>query len=240
MYSFTDKVVLITGGSRGIGAALAKAIASEGANLCLIARDADSLRNVSYEVRRLYAAEVMARACDIRDASRVEHLINDCVQRFGRLDMVINNAAVLGLMVPIHEYPPDAWNSTIATNLHGAFYVSHYALRKMRGQTGGGRIVFVSSSVGRAVRPCWGAYAVSKFAVEGLMELIARENDQTGVIACSINPGGASTAMRRLAYPDEDQSKLPTPDQVAQAFLKILRLPDKALNGRSFNARDHL
>ncbi|MCX7626262.1 MAG: SDR family oxidoreductase [Candidatus Sumerlaeaceae bacterium] len=240
MYNFADKVVLITGGSRGIGAALAKAMASEGANLCLIARDADSLRSISYEIRRLYAVDVMARACDIRDATRVEHLVNDCVQRFGRLDMVVNNAAVLGLMVPIHEYSPEQWNTTIATNLHGAFYVSHFALRKMKGQSGGGRIVFVSSSVGRTLRPNWGAYAVSKYAVEALMELIAMENEQTGVIACSINPGGASTAMRRLAYPNEDQSKLPTPEQVAQAFLKILRLPDKALNGRSFNAREHL
>jgi NAD(P)-dependent dehydrogenase (short-subunit alcohol dehydrogenase family) len=240
MYSFSEKVVLITGASRGIGAALAKAIASEGANLCLLARDSDALRNLAYDLRRLYAVEVMARACDIRDASRVEHFVNDSVQRYGRLDVVINNAAVLGLMAPIHEYTPEQWNSTIATNLHGAFYVSHYALRKMKGQSGGGRIVFVSSSVGRSVRAGWGAYAVSKYAVEALMELIALEHDQTGVISCSINPGGASTAMRRLAYPQEDPSTLPTPEQVAQAFLKILRLPDKALNGRHFNARDHL
>jgi len=240
MYSFSEKVVLITGASRGIGAALAKAIASEGANLCLLARDSDALRNLAYDLRRLYAVEVMARACDIRDASRVEHFVNDSVQRFGRLDVVINNAAVLGLMAPIHEYTPEQWNSTIATNLHGAFYVSHYALRKMKGQSEGGRIVFVSSSVGRSVRAGWGAYAVSKYAVEALMELIALEHDQTGVISCSINPGGASTAMRRLAYPQEDPSTLPTPEQVAQAFLKILRLPDKALNGRHFNARDHL
>lgn len=240
MYSFTEKVVLITGASRGIGAALAAAIAAEGAALCLVARDPDTIRTVSYDLRAKYGVDVMGRACDIRDASRVQALVHDCVQRFGRLDMVINNAAVLGLIAPIHEYSPEQWNSTIATNLHGAFYVSHYALGAMKGQTGGGRIVFVSSSVGRKARACWGAYAVSKSAVETLMELIALETELTGVIACSINPGGASTSMRRLAYPEEDQSQLPTPAQVAEAFLKILRLPDKALNGRTFNARDHL
>lgn len=241
MYSFSEKVVLITGASRGIGAALAKAMAAEGANLCLVAREADNLRNIAYDVRRHYANDVMPRACDIRDAHRVEQLIKDCVQRFGRLDMIINNAAVLGLMAPIHEYSPEQWNSTIATNLHGAFYVSHYALRHMKQQNpAGGRIVFVSSSVGRTLRAGWGAYAVSKYAVEALMQLIALEGEQTGVIACSINPGGAATAMRRLAYPNEDPSTLPTPEQVAQGFLNILRLPDKALNGRGFNVRDYL
>ncbi|MGB9690633.1 MAG: SDR family oxidoreductase [Candidatus Sumerlaeaceae bacterium] len=240
MYSFSDKVVIITGASRGIGAALAKAIAAEGANLCLVARDAEALRNIGLELRRHYATDVMPRACDVRDARRVEQLVADCVQRFGRLDMVINNAAVLGLMAPIHEYLPEPWNSTIATNLHGAFYVSHYALCQMKRQQPGGRIVFVSSSVGRTIRAGWGAYAVSKYAAEALMQLIALESEQTGVVACSINPGGASTAMRRLAYPQEDPTTLPTPEQVAQAFLNILRLPDKALNGRSFNAREHL
>ncbi len=240
MYSFRDKVVLLTGASRGIGAALAAALASEGANLCLVARDAEAVKNVAYEARRLYAVDVMSRGCDIRDATRVQHLVDECVKRFGRIDLVINNAAVLGIMAPIHEYTPEQWNSTIATNLHGAFYVSHYALRHMKGQPGGGRIVFVSSSVGRTIRAGWGAYAVSKYALEALMQLIAAESEQTGIISCSINPGGASTLMRRLAYPDEDPSTLPTPEQVAAGFLKILRLPDKALNGRAFNARDHL
>jgi len=156
MYSFSEKVVLLTGASRGIGAALATALAAEGANLCLVARDGEALRHVSYEARSRYGVEVMARACDVRDAARVEHLINDCVQRLGRIDLVINNAGVLGLMAPIHEYAPEQWNSTIATNLNGAFYVAHYALRRMKGQSGGGRIIFVSSSVGRTIRAGWG------------------------------------------------------------------------------------
>ena len=240
MYSFREKTVLITGASRGIGAALAHAIAGEGANLCLVARDADAVRTISYELRRKYNTEVMGRACDIRDFSRVDAFVRDAVQRFSRIDVVINNAAVLGVMAPIHEYPVEQWNSTLGTNLHGAFYVSHSCLRAMKGQAGGGRIVFVSSSVAKHLRAGWGAYAVSKCAVEALMELISLESEQTGVIACSINPGGAATAMRRLAYPQEDQSQLPTPEKVAEAFLKILRLPDKALNGRALNARDYL
>ncbi|AXA37580.1 MAG: SDR family NAD(P)-dependent oxidoreductase [Candidatus Hydrogenedentota bacterium] len=240
MYSFSEKVVLITGASRGIGAALADAIAAEGANLCLIARDAETLRAVAYDIRSTYGVEVMARACDVRDAVRVETLVKDAYQRFGRLDIIINNAAMLGQITPIHEYDIEQWNATIATNLHGAFYVSRSALQRMREQQEGGRIVFVTSSVARQIRAGWGAYAVSKYAVEGLMQLIALECEKTKVIACSINPGGAATLMRRIAYPKEDPSTLPSPEQVAQAFLKILRLPDKALNGRAFNARDHL
>jgi NAD(P)-dependent dehydrogenase (short-subunit alcohol dehydrogenase family) len=142
-------------------------------------------------------------------------------------------------MAPVHEYSPDQWPSTFATNLHGAFHVARYVIPKMT-ENGGGRIVFVGSSVGRSMRAGWGAYAVSKWALEGMMQLIALESEQTKVTSCSINPGGAATMMRRAAYPQEDQGQLPSPDQVAQAFLKILRLPDKALNGRAFNARDPL
>lgn len=239
MYDLKDKAVLVTGASRGIGAALVRAMAGEGARLCLIARDGQQIREVALEVKKSFGSEAYARACDVREARKVSEVVEEAAGRFGRLDLVINNAGVLGEVRPLVECDPEVWRSTIDVNLNGSFYVSRAAASLMQ-KSGGGRIAFVSSSVGRTMRAHWGSYAVSKWAVEGLMQLFAQERELTGVTAFSINPGGTATRMRHEAYPEEDPRRLPSAEQVAQAFLKILRLGDAQLNGRALNARDYL
>lgn len=239
MYDFGGKGIIVTGASRGLGAALAHAFAAEGANVALLARGAEAARAKAMELKKALGVDAVGRECDIRDWRRVEAVLHEIAERFGRLDLVVNNAGVLGAMATIPDYPMDMWEPTIATNLSGAFYVSRVAAAHMR-QHGGGRIVFVGSSVGHTPRETWGAYAVSKYGVEGLMRLMAAETPTTHVTVCSVNPGGTATEMRRRAYPAEDQSLLPSPAKVAAAFLRILRLDDRELNGRSFNARDFL
>jgi NAD(P)-dependent dehydrogenase (short-subunit alcohol dehydrogenase family) len=239
MYDFGGKGVIVTGASRGLGAALARAFAAEGANVALLARGAEAARAQAMALKKTLGVDAVGRECDIRDWRRVESVIHEVAERFGRLDLVVNNAGVLGAMTTIADYPVEAWELTISTNLSGAFHVSRVAAAYMR-RHGGGRIVFVGSSVGQVIRENWGAYAVSKYAVEGLMRLMAAEQPVTQVTVCSVNPGGTATQMRREAYPSEDQSLLPSPAKVAAAFVRILRLSDNELNGRSFNARDFL
>ena len=239
MYDFSGRTAIVSGATRGLGLALARALAEEGANLVLVARDGDAVHKAAYEVKRKLGIDAIGRACDVRDPYRVKAAVDEGASRFGRIDLVICNAAILGSMTGVADYDPQSWANTVDVNLNGAFYLTHHAMRHMRG-TGGGRVVFVTSSVGRNVRAGWGAYAVSKFGVEGLMKLVALESEDTLVSACSINPGGTATEMRQAAFPEEDQSTLPPPAAVAQAFLRILRMSDKELNGQYFNARDHL
>ncbi|MBX7246028.1 MAG: SDR family oxidoreductase [Candidatus Sumerlaeaceae bacterium] len=239
MYDFKDKVVLITGATRGLGEALARTLAEEGAKLELVARDAEAARATALEIRREFGGEVFSRVCDITDPQKVQSVVEEAFRRYGRLDLVINNAAILGKMALVPDYTPEAWAGVINANLNGAYYVAHHAARKMR-TAGGGRIVFVTSSVARNFRPRWGAYSVSKAGGEALVRLMAEETAETQVVACAINPGAMATGMRQEAFPEEDQSTLPSPTTVAQAFLKILRQADKQLNGRTINARDFL
>lgn len=239
MYDLSGKAVLLTGASRGLGAALARALAAEGAQLCLTARDGGAVREVAVGLRKEFGAEAFAREADVRDASRMEAIVEETVKRFGRVDLAVANAGMLGVLRAVHDIPVEYWDITLATNLSGAFYMARSAARAMRA-TGGGRIAFISSTVGLTPRAKWGAYAVSKFAVEGLMKLMAEETSETGVVAFSINPGASRTRMRREAMPEEDPNTLPDPETVVKAFLKILRRADKDLNGRAFNARDYL
>lgn len=239
MYDFSDKAAFITGATRGIGAALAREFACQGAKICVVGRDGDLAHKLALEVRREFGVDAFGRACDVRDATRVDAIADEAVRRFGGIDICVNNAAALGQLTPVRECEPHSWSTVIDTNLNGSFYVSRACIRRTPpGKTA--RLIFISSSVGREVRLNWGAYAVSKWAIEGLMKLIAAERASSSVVAFSVNPGGTATRMRREAFPDEDQSKLPDPARIAAAFVKIMRQNDDALNGRAFNARDYL
>jgi NAD(P)-dependent dehydrogenase (short-subunit alcohol dehydrogenase family) len=239
MYDFGNKVVLVSGASRGIGAALARALAEEGANLALISRDGEAVRKMAVELKRVCGVDAIGRQCNISDLRRVEAVFEEIEKRFPTLDLLINNAAALGSIAPVADYSPQTWAATIDSNINGTFYMTHHACMRMRAKKSG-RVVFVGSTVAREARAGWGAYAVSKHGLEWLMRLLAAENDESGVCSCSVNPGGTATETRRQAHPDEDPATLPTPEQVAQAFLRILRRPDSQLNGRTFNARDFL
>lgn len=238
MYDLSGRTVVISGASRGIGRALARACAGEGANLALLARTGDPVHALAMDLKKTFGIDAIGRACDIRDAGRVEAVIQEAGARFGHLDLVVCNAGILGAMTTVAESDPQVWANTIDVNLNGAFYLARCALRQMK-RRGGGRLLFVTSSVGRRVRPNWGAYCISKVAVEGLARLIAAECPD-GMAAFCVNPGGTATDMRRAAFPSEDPATLPTTDEVAAAFLRILRKNDPELNGETFDARDFM
>lgn len=236
MWHVGGKVVLITGASRGLGRVLAEVFAEHGAHLILCARRADVLADVEADLARRGVA-AMAEGCDVSVEEDVLRLVHRGVQRFGRIDVLINNASILGRRVPVMEYPSEVWNDVLATNLTGAFRMSREVAHVMRRQ-GTGAIINVSSSVGHKARPNWGAYLVSKWALEGLSFMMAEELRSTGIRVNVVDPGGMRTGMRAAAYPAEDPTTLPMPREVVPVFLYLASDDSRDVTGERFSARE--
>jgi NAD(P)-dependent dehydrogenase (short-subunit alcohol dehydrogenase family) len=234
----SGKVALVTGGSRGIGKAVATAYAREGAAVFICARsDAD----LNLTVADIRSNDGLAHGCigDVGDVAQAKAIVQAALKQFGKLDVLVNNASFLGPRVPIAEYPVSAWEDVVRINLTGAFLMIQTALKVMIPQRGGS-IINVSSGVGRVGKARWGAYAASKFGVEGLTQVVADEVREFGIRANSVNPGPTRTEMRALAYPEEDPLSLPTPDHVAPVFVYLASDDSATITGQSLEARDWL
>jgi len=232
------KVALVTGGSQGIGRAVAAAYAREGATVILTARHLVRLEAAAAEIRK-GGGDVVPLRADVADRQQVQQLAGEIKRRFDGLHVLVNNASLLGPRVPILEYPEEDWEAVVAVNLHGPFFVIKACLPLMI-PTGGGSIINVSSGVGRIGKPRWGAYAASKFALEGLTQLLAAELQPFHIRVNAVNPGGTRTGMRAAAYPEEDPLTLPTPEQITPVFVYLASEESRDVTGQSFEARDFL
>ena len=229
------KVVMVTGASQGLGRALTLAFAREGANLVINSRNADSLDPVAEEVEAAGAAEVLAVPGDVSRTTHVEILVDAAVERFGRIDVLVNNAGLLGPRVPIAEYPEDEWRKVLEANLTGPFLLAKAVVPHM---PEGGSIVNVTSGVSIEGRPRWGAYSVSKFGVEGLTQILAAELEERGIRVNSVDPGGMRTEMRAAAYPDEDPMTKITPEENTDVFLYLASDDSRGVTGARFKAQE--
>jgi NAD(P)-dependent dehydrogenase (short-subunit alcohol dehydrogenase family) len=171
---------------------------------------------------------------DISSASDARRLVRLAIQRYGALDVVINNAGILGPRVPIIEYPRREWEQVLLINLTGTFYISQEAARVMVPRRRG-CLIMISSSVGRHGRAEWGAYAVSKFGVEGLVQVMAEELRPHGICVMSFNPGGTRTQMRAEAYPEEDPANPRDPSIPAEALVHLASACSLELSGKAFD-----
>jgi len=232
------KVALVTGGSQGIGRAVAAAYAREGATVILTARHLERLEAAAAEIRK-GGGDVVPLRADVADREQVQQLAGEIKRRFDGLHVLVNNASLLGPRVPILEYPEEDWEAVVAVNLHGPFFVIKACLPLMI-PTGGGSIINVSSGVGRIGKPRWGAYAASKFALEGLTQLLAAELQPFHIRVNAVNPGGTRTGMRAAAYPEEDPLTLPTPEQITPVFVYLASDESRDVTGQSLEARDFL
>jgi NAD(P)-dependent dehydrogenase (short-subunit alcohol dehydrogenase family) len=228
------KVALITGASQGLGRALALAYAREGARVVINARSEESIRPVAGEVEAS-GAEVLALAADVSKSADVERLVDAAVERFDRIDVLVNNAGVLGPRVAIAEYPEDEWRRVIDANLTGPFLVSKAVVPHM---PEGGSILNVVSGVSVEGRPEWGAYSVSKFGVEGLTQILASELEERGIRVNAVDPGGMRTGMRAAAYPEEDPMTRITPEENTGVFLYLASDESKGVTGERFKAQE--
>jgi NAD(P)-dependent dehydrogenase (short-subunit alcohol dehydrogenase family) len=232
----SGKVALITGGSRGIGKAVAMAYAREGAKVVICARKQADLKRAAREIQAA-GGEASWIAADIARSSDVKRLVREAKKRYGKIHILVNNASILGPRAPITRYPLAAWEDVLKVNLTAQFLVTKEALRLMIAQREGS-IINVSSGVGRIGKARWGAYAASKFGVEGLTQLLAEEVKEFNIRVNAVNPGATRTEMRAQAYPEEDPLTLPSPAEITDVFVYLAAADSSGVTGKSFDARD--
>lgn len=234
-----DKVILVTGAGDGIGAAAAKVSACHGATVILLGRTRSKLEAVSDWITDNTETEPVIVPSDLSalgedNAFALADATNDA---FGRLDGLIHNASLLGPKVPIGHYPYAEWQKVFQVNISAVFLLTH-ALLPLMEKSSLASIIMTSSSVGRQGRAYWGAYSASKFALEGLTQILADEHEHAGRIRInSLNPGGTRTAMRRAAYPAEDPQSVPPPEAHMDLYLYLLSDLSAGITGRQFDAR---
>ncbi len=228
------KVVMITGASQGLGRALTLAFAQEGASLVINSRNAGFLDPVAEEAEAS-GAEVLAVPGDVSRNTHVEVVVDAAVERFGQIDVLVNNAGLLGPRVPIAEYPEDEWRKVLDANLTGPFLLARAVVPHM---PEGGSIINVTSGVSIEGRARWGAYSVSKFGVEGLTQILAAELEERGIRVNSVDPGGMRTEMRAAAYPDEDPMTKITPEENTDVFLYLASDASRGVTGERFKAQE--
>jgi NAD(P)-dependent dehydrogenase (short-subunit alcohol dehydrogenase family) len=232
-----SKVVMITGASRGLGRALALAFAKQGAALAISARGETALQTVKAEAEALGAREVLAVTADMSLSRDVERFVATAEATFGRIDVLINNAAILGPspMPYLLDYPEEDFAQVLRVNTIGPFLVTRRVLPGML-QRGSGSIINVTSEAGAVGYAGWGAYGISKFALEGLTETWAAEVRGTGVRVNMVDPGSMQTEMMALADPDPDY-ELAAPDEVVDVFLYLASDDAKEVNRQRFEAQ---
>ncbi len=233
-----DRVILITGANRGIGAALARGCAALGARVILQGRDTAALDQVRDEIQASggQAAETLVLDLEQADAAAYAALAARLQQRHGRLDGLVHNAGLLGPRVLLEETPAPALAQVLQVNVQAGFALTQ-ALLPLLKAADQASVIFTSSSVGRKGRAGWGAYSVSKFATEGLMQVWAEELADAGIRINSVNPGGTRTAMRAAAYPDEDPARVPAPEDILPVYLYLLGPASQGTTGQALNAQ---
>jgi len=230
-----NKIALITGASRGIGAAIAKRFAQEGAQLILVARSSTDLEKVDDEVQK-YGPPAVLVPFDLTDLPRIEDLAKSIAGRFGHLDILVGNAAILGGLTPLTHTLPSTWHQVISTNLHVNWHLLR-ACEPLLIKAHDARILFVTSGITTHPSPYWGAYATSKAALEMMTQVYAAEVKHTAFKVNLINPGSIRTALRAEAMPGEDPSSLPSPEDITEAFVSLAEL-SCSWHGETLNAQD--
>ena len=215
-----EKTVLVTGGGQGIGKAVAAAFAGEGAQVAICGRDAARLGEAAAELRAL-GAKVVAENCDVADEGQVSEFIAAVLKEFGRIDVLVNNAGVLGPKGDLVKASAADWEATVRTNLTGPFVMTREVLRASMLKWERGVVINVSSGQGRRGTAGWGPYAASKFGLEGLTQVWADETRALGIRFYTLSPGPTATAMRAAAAPGEDPKTIKSPDVAARAFVEL-------------------
>jgi NAD(P)-dependent dehydrogenase (short-subunit alcohol dehydrogenase family) len=228
------RLALVTGATRGIGRAVALAYAKEGAHLILVGRTSGALEEVDDEIR-IEGASATLLTLDLRTHDKIDSLGPTIYQRWGKLDILVGNAGVLGPLSPLGHVTAEAWNEVLDVNLTANWRLIR-TLDPLLRRSDAGRAIFVSSGAATSARAYWGPYAVSKAGLEALVKVYAHEIESTPVRVNLVNPGPTRTAMRAKAFPGESPSSLKPPDHVAETFVK-LAAPACTDNGRLYDLR---
>jgi len=235
--AFAGRVILVTGATAGIGRAVARDLVRHGATAILHGRNEKALEALYQELKPL-GPEPAVVQLDLERAQgpQYDSLTSEIETRYGRLDGILHNAAILGDRSPIEHYDIGLWQRVMLVNLTAPFILTRCLLPLLR-KSADASVLFTTSSVGQRGRAYWGAYAVSKSGLEGLAEVLADEFENTQIRVNLINPGGTRTRMRSRAFPAENPETLPTPDSVAPSFLYLLGPASAHVRGQRVELR---
>lgn len=235
-----DRIILVTGAGDGIGRCAAKTYAAHGATVILLGRTTSKLESVYDEIEAAGHPKpaIVPMNLDGAVEKDYEDVARTVEETFGRIDGILHNAALLGQRTPVEMYDPETWEQVMRVNVTAPFLLTRALIPALR-QSGDASVVFLSSSVGRKAKAYWGAYSVSKFAVEGLSQLLADELDDErhNVRVNSLNPGATRTNMRAHAYPAENPESNPTPEEIMPVFLYLMGRDSQGVTGQQFDAR---
>jgi len=234
-----DRIILITGASNGIGRALALHVGSLGAQVILHGRNVSKLEKVYDEIEAMDdtprpSIAILDLASADSDAYR--SLADGLENEFGRLDGLVLNASILGDRFSIEQYDAAKWQQVMHVNVTSAFALAQVCLPMLK-QSVDASVIFTSSGVGRTGRAFWGAYAVSKFATEGLSQVLADEHRHSAIRVNCINPGATRTDMRLEAFPGEDRDVLKGPEDLLATYIYLLGPDSLEVTGQSLDAQ---
>jgi NAD(P)-dependent dehydrogenase (short-subunit alcohol dehydrogenase family) len=224
-----NKTAIVTGGTKGIGRAIAEALLQNGANVCICARKADELERTVSELSDVGEGNVTGAVCDVRELDEVKALFEHAVEEFGGVDILINNAGI-GIFGRLDETSPEDFRAVMETNVFGVFYCCHEAIPLMK-KRGGGYIINISSLAGTNAHPKMTAYNASKFALNGFSEALMQEVRYDNIRVSYIMPGSVNTHFGN-DEPDESKSWQLQPMDIADAVLDLLRTEDRSLQSR--------
>ncbi len=234
-----ERIILITGASDGIGKALALRAAELGAQVILHGRNVKKLESVYDAIEALDGAQrpsIAVMDLATANADSYQTLAKSLGDEYGRLDGLVHNASMLGERFAIEQYDAVLWQQVMHVNVTAAFALTQVCLPLLK-QSSDPSVIFTSSGVGRQGRAYWGAYAVSKFATEGLSQVLADEHRHSNLRVNCINPGATRTNMRLAAYPAEDRDALKRPEDILASYVYLLGPDSRGITGKSLDAQ---
>ena len=234
----SGKTILITGAGAGIGKTLALECAKLGAQVVLLGKTVKKLESVYDQIEAMGKQQASILPLDLNGATETHYSdLADTIKReYGQLDGLVHNASVLGVLGPFSQIEKSTWDEVMNTNVTAQFLLTK-ALIPVLSEAKTASTIFITSSVGSQGRAYWGAYSVSKFATEGMMQVLADEYDNSTLRFNAINPGATRTAMRASAYPAEDSSLLKTPEQIMASYIYLLSDDSEEITGQRLNAQ---
>ncbi|CAH0539299.1 YciK family oxidoreductase [Vibrio marisflavi] len=233
-----DKIILITGAGAGIGKQAALSYAEHGATVILLGRTVKKLEQTYDEIEAAGYPTPAIVPLDMKGASKQNYvdMVETIEGQFGRLDGVLHNAGMLGVLSPFDQIDEATFDDVMQINVKSQFLMTQALIPLMR-KSEDSRIIFTSSSVGHQGRAFWGSYSISKFATEGMMQVLADELSDTPIRVNAINPGATRTSMRAQAYPAEDSNTLKTPQDIIPLYVYLMAPEGKEVNGQCIDAQ---
>ncbi|MFW7523046.1 YciK family oxidoreductase [Vibrio ostreicida] len=233
-----NKTILVTGAGDGIGKQAAITFAQHGATVILLGRTVKKLEHTYDQIEAAGYPQPAIIPLDMNGATKQNYvdMVDTISSQFGRLDGVLHNASLLGVLSPFDQIGEDTYDDVMQVNVKAPFLMTQ-AILPLLHQTNDARVIFTSSTVGHSGRAFWGTYAISKFATEGMMQILADELSETPIRVNAINPGGTRTGMRAKAYPAEESERLKTPLEIMPLYLFLMAPEGKHIHGQCIDAQ---